>query len=53
MKTINPITTACVVGAPAALLNGVEAIPANWLAALARREEIIDLGERLHAAYPR
>jgi ADP-ribosylglycohydrolase len=46
-------TTACVVGAPAALLYGVEAIPANWLAALARREEIIDLGDRLHAAYPR
>ncbi|MFT5999425.1 MAG: ADP-ribosyl-[dinitrogen reductase] hydrolase [Neolewinella sp.] len=45
-------TTACVVGAPAALLYGVEAIPANWLAALARQEEIIDLGDRLHAAYP-
>lgn len=44
-------TTACVVGAPAALLYGREAIPANWLAALARREEIIDLGERLAAAY--
>jgi ADP-ribosylglycohydrolase len=46
-------TTACVVGAPAALLYGAEAIPANWLAALARREEIIDLGDRLDAAYPR
>ncbi|WP_020567771.1 ADP-ribosylglycohydrolase family protein [Neolewinella persica] len=45
-------TTACVVGAPAALRYGVEAIPANWLAALARREEIIDLGDRLDAAYP-
>jgi ADP-ribosylglycohydrolase len=45
-------TTACVVGAPAALLYGVEAIPANWLAALARQEEIIGLGDRLDAAYP-
>lgn len=44
-------TTACVAGAPAALLYGVEAIPANWLEALARREEIIDLGNRLNAAY--
>ncbi|MEL6762647.1 MAG: ADP-ribosylglycohydrolase family protein, partial [Cyanobacteria bacterium J06607_6] len=44
-------TTACVVGAPAALLYGAEAIPANWLAALARREEIIALGNRLHAKY--
>jgi len=44
-------TTACVAGAPAALLYGVEAIPANWLAALARREEIIDLGDRLNGAY--
>ncbi|MEL7161013.1 MAG: ADP-ribosylglycohydrolase family protein [Bacteroidota bacterium] len=45
-------TTACVVGAPAALLYGVDAIPANWLAALARREEIIALGDRLHQTYP-
>lgn len=45
-------TTACVAGAPAALLYGVEAIPKNWLAALARREEIIDLGDRLHASWP-
>lgn len=44
-------TTACVVGAPAALLYGLEAIPTNWLAALARREEIIALGDRLNAAY--
>ncbi|MEM1357436.1 MAG: ADP-ribosylglycohydrolase family protein [Bacteroidota bacterium] len=44
-------TTACVVGAPAALIYGVDAIPANWLEALARREEIIDLGERLWSAY--
>lgn len=44
-------TTACVAGAPAALLYGVEAIPANWLAALARREDIVGLGERLEAAY--
>lgn len=45
-------TTACVAGAPAALLYGVESIPANWLDALARREEIVDLGDRLHSAYP-
>lgn len=44
-------TTACIAGAPAALLYGVEAIPANWLEALARREEIIDLGDRLHTTY--
>ncbi|TXF90560.1 crystallin J1 [Neolewinella aurantiaca] len=45
-------TTACIAGAPAALLYGVESIPANWLEALARREEIIDLGDRLNATYP-
>lgn len=45
-------TTACVAGAPAALIYGAEAIPANWLEALARREDIIDLGDRLNAAYP-
>lgn len=44
-------TTACVAGAPAALLFGVKAIPANWLEALARREDIIGLGDRLHNAY--
>lgn len=44
-------TTACVAGAPAALLYGVESIPANWLAALARREDIIDLGGRLEKAW--
>ncbi|MEM9931171.1 MAG: ADP-ribosylglycohydrolase family protein, partial [Bacteroidota bacterium] len=46
-------TTACVAGAPAALLYGAEAIPANWLATLARREDIIGLGARLHAAFSR
>ncbi len=45
-------TTACVAGAPAALIYGVEAIPKNWLEALARRDDIIDLGDRLNAAYP-
>ncbi len=44
-------TTACVAGAPAALLYGAEAIPENWLAALARRKEIITLGERLFKVY--
>ncbi len=44
-------TTACVAGAPAALLYGVESIPANWLAALARREDIIGLGDRLEKAW--
>ncbi|MFT7121172.1 MAG: ADP-ribosylglycohydrolase [Neolewinella sp.] len=42
-------TTACVAGAPAALLYGADDIPKNWLEALAKREEIIDLGERLEA----
>lgn len=46
-------TTACVAGAPAALLYGVEAIPANWLAALARREDVIELGDRLDRTWPR
>jgi ADP-ribosylglycohydrolase len=45
-------TTACIAGAPAALIYGLEAIPENWLAALARREDIIDLGDRLNATYP-
>jgi len=45
-------TTACVVGAPAALIYGHEAIPANWLTHLAHREEIVGLGDRLHAGYP-
>lgn len=45
-------TTACVAGAPAALLYGVAGIPENWLAALVRREDIIDLGNRLNQTYP-
>lgn len=45
-------TTACIAGAPAALHYGADAIPADWLAALARRDDIISLGNRLHAAYP-
>lgn len=45
-------TTACIAGAPAALFYGRGAIPGNWLAALARREEIIALGDRLEQAYP-
>lgn len=40
-------TTACIAGAPAALFYGQESIPVNWLAALARREEITALGQRL------
>jgi len=44
-------TTACVAGAPAALLYGAAAIPANWLKELARREEIIGLGDRLNGVY--
>lgn len=40
-------TTACIVGAPAALRYGRAAIPENWLAALARREDIEELGMRL------
>jgi ADP-ribosyl-[dinitrogen reductase] hydrolase len=44
-------TTACIAGAPAALCFGVASIPDNWLAALARRKEIVNLGERLHRTY--
>ncbi len=40
-------TTACIAGAPAALFYGQESIPANWLAALARRREVEALGDRL------
>ena len=43
-------TTACIAGAPAALLYGEASIPGNWLAALARREEIIGLAGRLEGA---
>lgn len=42
-------TTACIVGAPAARPKRRAAIPANWLAALARRKNIEDLGQRLEA----
>lgn len=44
-------TTACIAGAPASLFYGAEAIPANWSAALARREEIIELGKRLNGVF--
>ncbi|MTB51939.1 ADP-ribosylglycohydrolase family protein [Lewinella sp. W8] len=44
-------TTACIAGAPAALCFGAADIPDNWLAALARREDITALGDRLHRTY--
>lgn len=40
-------TTAAVTGGLAGLLYGWETIPKNWLEALARKEEIDDLAERL------
>lgn len=40
-------TTAAVTGGLAGLLYGYEAIPGNWLAQLARKEDIEDLSERL------
>lgn len=40
-------TTAAVTGGLAGLLYGYEAIPRNWLAQLARKEDIEDLSERL------
>ena len=43
-------TTAGIAGAPAALFYGRESIPDNWLAALARRDEITALGHRLEEA---
>ena len=43
-------TTAAIAGGLAGLYYGGEAIPENWLTPLARAEEIVALGDRLHAA---
>ena len=40
-------TTAAVTGGLAGLIYGKEAIPADWLTSLARKDDIEDLGERL------
>lgn len=45
-------TSAAIVGGLAALYYGIEQIPEYWLISLAKMEDIIDLGERLHAASP-
>ena len=41
-------TTAAIAGAPAALHYGFDSIPSAWLSQLARRDEIIQLGDRLN-----
>lgn len=40
-------TTAAVIGGLAGLLYGFENIPENWINQIARKEDIMDLGERL------
>jgi ADP-ribosylglycohydrolase len=40
-------TTGCVTGGLAGLYYGADAIPAEWLEVLARREDIIALAEKL------
>ena len=44
-------TTAAIAGGLAGLYYGSEGIPDYWLASLARMEDIIDLGNRLHQRY--
>lgn len=39
-------TTACVAGGLAGLIHGEEAIPAEWLKLLVKREDLIELAER-------
>ena len=41
-------TTAAVTGGLAGILYGADTIPAEWLEVLARREDIIDLAERMN-----
>lgn len=45
-------TTGCVTGGIAGLYYGLAAIPADWLAVIARREEISALANKLHRLYP-
>jgi ADP-ribosylglycohydrolase len=40
-------TTAAITGGLAAIYQGIDGIPEKWLAALARREDIVKLGEKL------
>ncbi|MBW6536860.1 MAG: ADP-ribosylglycohydrolase family protein [Mariniphaga sp.] len=40
-------TTATITGGLAVIYHGIEGIPEEWLASLARREDIINLGEKL------
>jgi ADP-ribosylglycohydrolase len=44
-------TTGCVTGGLAALIFGYESIPSEWIAKLARREDIKDLAHRLFEKY--
>jgi ADP-ribosylglycohydrolase len=44
-------TTAAVTGALAGLLYGVEEMPSNWLAQIARREDIENLAIRLSGRF--
>lgn len=45
-------TTAAIAGGMAGIYYGKEGIPADWLSALARLEDITALAEKLDAAYP-
>lgn len=45
-------TTGAVTGGLAGLIYGVDNIPENWIAQLARRKDIDDLAARLAAAWP-
>ncbi len=45
-------TAAAIAGGLAGIYYGQEGIPAEWVASMARLEDIIDLGQRLHEKYP-
>ena len=45
-------TTGCVAGGLAGVCYGITAIPAEWLAVLARREEVAALFEKFVAKIP-
>lgn len=44
-------TTAAITGGLAAIYQGIDGIPEKWLAALARREDIVRLSEKLEAKF--
>jgi len=44
-------TTAAIAGGLAGLFYGIEGVPKHWINSLARKEDIIDLGNRLHEKY--